>query len=155
MFIARALPDRYVRAGLRRRRCGRGTLGLLGLLTRGLAGRSAGRCALRTRGQCRDRSLLAWLFEERVELRGLERFLRDELLHDEVELVAVLREHLVRALPGALDDVVHFGVDDLRDLFGVVPLFLDLSTEENELVAAAVLERRSEERRVGKQWRRG
>src|SRR6266550_7959602 len=141
MFIARALPDRYLRAGLRRRRCGRGTLGLLGLLTLGLAGRSAGRWALRTRGQCGDRSLLAWLFEERVEFRGLERFLRDQLLHDEVELVAVLREHLVRALPRALDDVVDLGVDDLRDLFGVVPLLLDLTAEEDELVATSVLKR--------------
>ena len=36
---------------------------------------------------------------------------------------------------------MYFGVDDLRDLLGVVPLLLDLTTEEDELVAAAVLER--------------
>src|SRR5438105_653923 len=141
MFTACTLRVRYLRARLRRRRCGRRPLGLLGLLTFWLASRSAGRCALRTRGRRGDRSLLAWLVEERVELHGLERFLRDELLYDKVELVAVLREHLVRALPRALDDVVYFGVDDLRDLLGVVPLLLDLTTEEDELVAAAVLER--------------
>src|SRR6266849_894032 len=135
-----ALLRRYAR-DLGRRRCGRRTLGLLRFLTLWLTRWSPRRCDVRTARDRGDRGTFAWLLEESIELYGFERFLRDELLNDEVELVAVLREHFVRALTGALDDVVDLGVDHLRDLFRVVPLFLDLTAEEDELVAAAVLER--------------
>src|SRR5436309_12699374 len=40
----------------------------------------------------RDRQALVALVEQAVELLGLERLLLDELVHDQVELVAVLRE---------------------------------------------------------------
>src|SRR5439155_51230 len=88
----------------------------------------------------RDRQALVALVEQAVELLGLERLLLDELVHDQVELVAVLREHVVRAQSRALDDVVHLGVDDLRHVLRVVPLLLDLATEEDQLVALAVLQ---------------
>src|SRR6266496_459249 len=131
----------HVTSGLSRRRCGRWTLGFLRLLALWLACGCSRRCDVGTTGDRRDGGALTRLVEERVELGRLERLLRDELLHDEVELVAVLRQYLVRTLARALDDVVDFGVDDLRDLFRVVALFLDLTTEEDELVASAVLER--------------
>src|SRR5438093_7724122 len=88
----------------------------------------------------RDRQAFVALVEQAVELLGLERLLLDELVHDQVELVAVLREHVVRAQSRALDDVVHLGVDDLRHVLRVVPLLLDLATEEDQLVALAVLQ---------------
>src|SRR5712692_2402026 len=130
---ASALP----RCCLCGRRCRRRSLRLRRLLTRLLACRRAwrGRLGATAGGGHRQPAIV----EEGVEGVAFERLLLDELLYDEVELVAVLREHLVGALPRALDDVVHLGVDDLGDLIRVVALLLDLPAQEDELVAAAVL----------------
>src|SRR5207248_2753792 len=101
---------------LRGRRGGRRSLPAVGFLALGLTGGRAGRCSVRTARRRGDGHALVTVVEEAVELVRLEGLLFDELVHDEVELVAVLREDLVRAEPAALDDVVHLGVDDLRDV---------------------------------------
>src|SRR3990172_7475369 len=62
-------------------------------------------------------------------------------LDDDVELVAVLREALVRAAARAVDDLLDLAVDQLGDVLRVVPLLLDLPAQEDELVGLAVLER--------------
>src|SRR5207249_8597255 len=82
------------RAGSGRRRCGRGTLSLFALLAAAFfAGRRArGRLVGRRRGD--GQPAVAFL-EEPVELVGLERFLLDQLVHDEIELVAVLDQDLL------------------------------------------------------------
>src|SRR5581483_1439446 len=138
---ARRRPGADRRVGLGRRRCGGGPLPALALLARlRLAGGGPGRRGVRA-GRCGHRQALAAVAEERVELVGLEGLLLDELADDEAELVPVLGEDLVRALPALLPDVVDLGVDDLRDVLAVVPLLLDLAAEEDELIALAVLER--------------
>src|SRR5437867_2020185 len=127
--------------GSGRCRSGLRTLALLGLLALALACGSARRRGIRARGRRRDWQALVALAEQAVELVGLERLLLDELAHDEVELRAVRREDVVGALAPALDDVVDLGVDDLRDVLGVIALLLDLAAQEDELVGLAVLQR--------------
>src|SRR5687767_705396 len=125
---------------LRGRRSGCGSLTRVAALLVG-GGHAPARRRRRLAGRGGDGKTALAVVHELLEVIARDRLVLEKVGDQRVELVAVLAEHLVCALARAVDDEVDLGVDDLRGLFRVVPLLLDLAAEEDELVRPAVLER--------------
>src|SRR6478672_9323467 len=109
---------------------------------RGLAARALGGRRRRRRLDVLGRLgaenvLLGTALEQGLELVGLDRLALDEDLADRPEVLAVLREDVLGALVGGLDDPADLVVDLARDLVGVVGLGRELAAQERLAVVVA------------------